>query len=116
MATQPQVLGLSAVAGGVELELRIPPELDYLPDHFPRFPMVPGVVQLDWAIAFGRQHLGIDGEFRGIAGLKFQHPLLPRATVTLTLGGDGTELSFAYRTGARPCSSGRVQFAATGAA
>ena len=112
MATQPEVLGLSTVAGGVELNLRIPADLDCLPDHFPRFPMVPGVVQLDWAIGFGRQHLGVSGEFRGIAGLKFQHPLLPRAAVTLALSASGDELKFSYRTRERTCSSGRVQFAA----
>lgn len=111
MATRPEVLGLRPMTGGIELQLRVPHDLDYLPDHFPRFPMVPGVVQLDWAIGFGRQHLGLSGEFRGIAGLKFQHPLLPRAAVTLTLRATGTELDFAYRSGERPCSSGRVQFA-----
>ena len=110
MATQPEVLGLSSVAGIVELKLRIPADLDCLPDHFPRLPMVPGVVQLDWAIGFGRRHLGVKGEFRGIAGLKFQHPLLPRASVTLTLSTSGDELSFAYRNAERTCSSGRVQF------
>ena len=110
MATQPEVLGIRAVDGRVELKLRIPADLDCLPDHFPRFPMVPGVVQLDWAIGFGRAHLGVKGEFRGIDGLKFQHPLLPHAAVTLTLSASGGELSFAYRGAERPCSSGRLQF------
>ena len=111
MATQPDVLGVSRVPGGVELALRIPADLSYLPDHFPRFPMVPGVVQLDWAIGFGREHLGIGGEFRGIANLKFQHPLLPKAAITLSLTGSGNEIAFAYRNAERPCSSGRVKFA-----
>jgi len=111
MATQPEVLGVSRVPGGVELALRIPADLDYFPEHFPRFPMLPGVVQLDWVIGFGREHLGVTGEFRGIANLKFQHPLLPRAAVTLRLTGAGHEIAFAYRHAERPCSSGRVRFA-----
>ena len=111
MATQPEVLGVSRVPGGVELALRIPADLDCLPDHFPRLPMVPGVVQLDWAIGFGREHLGVTGAFRALVNLKYQHPLLPKAAITLSLTGGGQELGFAYRNGARPCSSGRVQFA-----
>jgi 3-hydroxymyristoyl/3-hydroxydecanoyl-(acyl carrier protein) dehydratase len=108
MTTQPEVLGVSAVAGGVELALRIPEALDYLPDHFPRFAMVPGVVQLDWAVRYAREHLAVAGEFRGLAGLKFQHPLLPRAQVTLRLSREGEALAFAYRMGEQPCSGGRI--------
>lgn len=111
MTPQPEVLGASTVDGAVELALRIPPGLPFFPDHFPRQPMVPGVVQLDWAISLGRAHLGFGGDFRGLAGLKFQHPLLPGAQVTLRLAHAGGELSFAYRTAARPCSSGRIRFA-----
>jgi 3-hydroxymyristoyl/3-hydroxydecanoyl-(acyl carrier protein) dehydratase len=110
MTTQPEVLGVSRFDGGVELALRIPDDLAYLPDHFPAAPMVPGVVQVDWAIAYGRAHLPLAGEFRGVSGLKFQQPLRPGAHVTLRLTADGGALAFAYRRGDAPCSAGRVQF------
>jgi len=85
MTTRPEVLQVERMPDGVRLELRIPGQLAYLPDHFPRFPMVPGVVQLAWAFGFAKEHLGVTAPFRRIAALKFQHPLLPKDRAQLQL-------------------------------
>lgn len=115
MTTEPEVLGISRFDDGVELSLRIPPELECLPDHFPRAAMVPGVVQVDWAIVYGRAHLPLAGEFCGVTGLKFQQPLRPGARVTLRLSAVGGALAFAYLREGAACSAGRVLFAPAGA-
>lgn len=111
MTTHPQVLAVRRGEGGVELDLHVPARLSWFPHHFPRFHMLPGVVQTAWAIAFARQHLGLTGSFRRLTGLKFQHPILPAERVTLNLGSPAAgELVFAYRNGGRACSGGRIQF------
>jgi 3-hydroxymyristoyl/3-hydroxydecanoyl-(acyl carrier protein) dehydratase len=116
MTARPEILEVERIADGVRLELRIPSDLRYLPDHFPRFRMVPGVVQLAWAFAYAAEHLGATAPFRRIAALKFQHPLLPgdRARLRLTRVAGG-EVAFAYEKGERACSGGRIVFAAPGA-
>lgn len=112
MESLPQVLSVRSAGDGVELELAVPASLTWFPDHFPRLAMLPGVVQLDWAIRYGREHLRVDGAFRRVTGLKFLHPILPGARVTLALAsGKAGEIVFAYRRGERPCSLGRVVFA-----
>lgn len=111
MTSRPEVLALRRSGPGFELDLRIPPALTYFADHFPRFPMLPGVVQLDWAIAYGREHLDLPGGFRGFGNLKFQHPILPGARITLELATEKPgELSFTYRNAQRTCSSGTILF------
>lgn len=112
MESLPAVISVRSAGDGVELDLAVPPTLAWFPDHFPRFAMLPGVVQLEWAIRYGREHLGVGGTFRRVAGLKFLHPILPGARVTLALNrGKPGEIAFAYRRGERPCSHGRVVFA-----
>jgi 3-hydroxymyristoyl/3-hydroxydecanoyl-(acyl carrier protein) dehydratase len=112
VTTRPEVLGVESLPQGVRLELRIPRQLAYFPDHFPRFPMVPGVVQLAWAVAYGAEHLGLKQPFKRIAALKFQHPMLPgdAAQLVLTRSAAG-DLSFSYEKAGRPCSAGRIVFA-----
>lgn len=112
MTTRPEVLAVERTADGVRLDLRIPAALAYFPDHFPRFPMVPGVVQLAWAVAYAAEHLGLGAPFSRLSALKFQHPLLPRDRASLLLTrGAPNEFSFAYEKAGRACSGGRISLA-----
>lgn len=115
MTTQPQVLSVRRSGNAVELDLQVPAALAYFPGHFPRFAMLPGVVQLDWAIALAREHLAPKGAFRKLTGLKFQHPILPDTNVTLSLDSAANgEIVFAYVSATRACSGGRIVFGAAG--
>ena len=110
MNPQPQVRAVRRSADGIELDLFVPGSLNFFPDHFPRIAILPGVVQIDWAITLGRAHFDVAGEFRGLRAIKFLHPILPETTVTLALSRSPGELAFAYRTPERAYSSGRALF------
>ena len=111
MSSQPTVRAVRREGMHAELDLFIPASLDFFADHFPRLAILPGVVQVDWAITLGREHLGLPGAFRGLRNVKFMSPVLPGATLTLSLDRAEHELSFAYRAGERTFSSGRALFA-----
>lgn len=112
MIPQPQVRAVRRSGAAVELDLYVPGSLDFFPDHFPRLGILPGVVQVDWAITLARAHLPVTGAFRGLRALKFLNPILPDSALTLALTQDAPgELSFSYRAGERAYSSGRVRFA-----
>ncbi len=51
----PQPLSLAITESGVSLDLKVSPNLVYFPDHFARYPILPGVVQLAWAEYFAKQ-------------------------------------------------------------
>lgn len=111
MSSQPQVRAVRHSADAVELDLFVARSLDFFPDHFPRLGILPGVVQVDWAITLGRAHFDLAGDFRGLRGLKFQHPIFPDSAVTLALSRVVPgELAFAYRVPTREYSSGRALF------
>ena len=59
------------------LKLRLPAELLYFKGHFPESPILPGVVQIDWAIRYAREIFPLKGDFKGMEALKFQQVLLP---------------------------------------
>lgn len=94
----------------VELDFELPADFEYLPDHFPGQPMLPGVVQIGWALHYAAREWRIEAPFRRLAHLKFLHPIQPGRRVTLSLQRvSATEVSFHYAT-SRACSSGRLLF------
>ena len=112
MTTEPVVIQKRGTPPEAELDLAIPVDLDYCRGHFPNAPVVPGVVQVKWAIDAARRHLGAGGEVVGVEALKFQRVLLPGAfaTLTLTWVAQAHKLSFSYRSDGSGLSSGRLLF------
>jgi hypothetical protein len=94
------------------LELDIHPELEHFRGHFPEAALLPGVVQLDWAIREGARLFGPLGIFRGLRTLKFQRPIVPgmRVTLGLTLLPAQGALAFAYDSAAGRHASGQADF------
>ena len=93
-----------------QLQLAIPPDLAYFSGHFPATPVLPGVVQVDWALALGQQLLELPGRFAGMEVLKFQQLVRPGDRIQLNLRFDvqRQKLYFAYLNDGAPCSSGRI--------
>ena len=104
----------NGAASGVELELRVPADLEYFAGHFPGAPVLPGVVQLDWCLRLARERLGLAGHFRGMEQIKFLAPIGPDAQVTLRLEmrPGGEKLSFGFFVDSKKHSSGTLLFGA----
>ena len=96
----------------VLLELSVPSSLAWFDGHFRQAPILPGVVQVDWAILYGRRHFALPAQFKGINALKFQQVIAPGALVQLELRVDtpGT-LQFRFFSHAGQHAGGRILFA-----
>jgi 3-hydroxymyristoyl/3-hydroxydecanoyl-(acyl carrier protein) dehydratase len=108
----PEIRSVERTSSEVRLHLTISPELRYFDGHFHGCPLLPGIVQVNWAIELGRTHFAIPARFRGLRGVKFMRVILPAALVTLRLeyATDKSALGFAYEFDGGVYSSGTVLF------
>lgn len=99
----------------VVVDLHVAPTLAHFRDHFPGLPILPGVVQIDWAMRLAREHFAIAGAFQMMENVKFSALVLPDARLELTLDWDAERLrlAYSYATRQRKCSSGRIVFSRT---
>jgi acyl-coenzyme A synthetase/AMP-(fatty) acid ligase/3-hydroxymyristoyl/3-hydroxydecanoyl-(acyl carrier protein) dehydratase len=106
----PQVRELEVEAQRVLLEITAPADLLYFDGHFDVAPILPGVVQVDWAIHYGRQYFALPPQFKGINQLKFQQVITPNLPVHLELVHDTSKgnLQFRYLSTVGQHASGRV--------
>ena len=112
-ALLPEVLAVRREgAARVVLDLTVPAWLAYFAGHFPGLPVLPGVVQIDWAARFGHTHLPVEGAFSALENVKFLAPVHPGARLELALGWDAAKrhLEFLFAGGGRTFSSGRIVF------
>jgi 3-hydroxymyristoyl/3-hydroxydecanoyl-(acyl carrier protein) dehydratase len=110
MTGEPIVVAVRVTQPEAAVELEIPADLEYFSGHFAGAPVVPGVVQIKWAVEAARRHLAAGGDVVGMEALKFQRVLRPGAVVTLALkwlAADG-KLYFSYTAAAERYSSGRL--------
>ena len=112
MLVLPDIDALERAQDHLNLRLVIPHTNLYFVGHFPGCPVLPGVVQIGWAIEFARLHIPFSARFRSLAAVKFMRVIQPNDALTLRLAADAAkrELSFEYRLSGEPCSSGRVLF------
>lgn len=96
----------------VLLELTVPRDLLYFNGHFEGSPILPGVVQVDWAIAYGREYFALAPHFLSMHALKFQRVVAPEAVLQLELQHDiqKSSLTFRLTSAAGQHASGRVMF------
>ncbi len=95
------------------LELYVSQQLRCFDGHFHEFPVLPGVAQLDWAVALGRQYCNIAGAFVRLEAIKFHRVYQPGELLTLELSCPlpRESLKFRYASGGEKHSSGRIVFA-----
>jgi acyl-coenzyme A synthetase/AMP-(fatty) acid ligase len=81
--------------------------------HFPGAPILPGVVQLQWAVETARRCFGVAGPVQRLEVLKFQQVIRPETEVTLILrwSAESRSLQFRYESVAGVHAGGRVVFA-----
>jgi len=108
----PQIDSLERTQDNLSLQFVVAPTLEYFDGHFPECALLPGVVQIGWAIEIARAQLPMSGRFRALAAVKFMRVIQPGDAVQLDLSCNASrnELSFEYRSGGTVCSSGRVLF------
>lgn len=109
----PLLLGLNQAENIAELQLKIPGNLIYFPDHFANFPILPGVIQIAWVEHFANLLLGIEpGKFSEIEALKFVKPILPGCELLLVLEWktNNRKLYFYFHSLEQQFSSGRLVY------
>ena len=101
-----------AEAARAQASLALAPELRVFDGHFPGAPILAGVVQVDWAIAFARERFAMPARFIRLDALKFSQPVLPGMHLDLELhwNAAAATLQFEYRSTGGRHSSGRVVF------
>jgi acyl-coenzyme A synthetase/AMP-(fatty) acid ligase/3-hydroxymyristoyl/3-hydroxydecanoyl-(acyl carrier protein) dehydratase len=109
----PELVSQQQVGDELQLELVVPLDLAHFTGHFPGTPILPGVVQVDWAITLGQRLMSLPPRFAGMEVLKFQQLVRPgdRLSLTLRFDQERGKLHFAYRNGDAACSSGRILWA-----
>lgn len=112
--------GLPAVSnerreeGRIELDIEVGADNLWFEGHFPEFAILPGVVQIGWAVHYAHALFGLPTEVRTLEQVKFKRPLLPGARVTLRLAFDAKtrKLRYEYRDAQTSYSSGTLDFGA----
>lgn len=109
--TLPAVLSTRQDSGALTFELDLPGDLPYFDGHFPETPILPAVVQIDWAVKLAREHFGMHERFSSLRALKFTRVVQPPAPLTLELKRlPGRSVEFEYFQHGAPCASGRIEF------
>ena len=111
----PAILRRDRLAQGeASFTLAIGADLPAFQGHFPGDPVLPGVVQVDWAIRLAQETFGPLGGFQGLDQVKFQAAIRPGTEIQLRLSlertATGSRLGFHYLAGTGRLSCGRVLF------
>lgn len=109
------VLGEHREGDTCTIDLELPLDLACFADHFPDAPVLPGVLQVGWALDLAAPRLGTPRTCRAMDGLKFQRLLRPGDRVRLVLrhDPDTRRLHFAYRIDDAPVSSAHLRLDGT---
>ncbi len=110
MMCTPIVRAVAAEPGRVTLQLELPAELPCFRGHYPGFPILAGVVQIDWVMQLAVAHLQCDRPSATDFRIKFKRVITPGTPLTLMLRHDEVRrrLEFVYRSGELIASEGRV--------
>ena len=88
---------------------RVPHGPEWTEGHFPGFPVVPGFVQLAWAIEAAQVLIGVEMPSR-IESLKFREPLRPGDAIVLRVERVTGGAQFSLDRNGSMISSGRLLF------
>ncbi|WP_413282785.1 3-hydroxyacyl-ACP dehydratase [Vibrio sp. MA40-2] len=94
----PRIQDVQISNNKVVLTLFVQSELEYFKGHFEHFPILPGVVQLDWALHFASMYFNSRFELAGMELVKYQQPITPESEVKLEIEWlqDINKLQFKY--------------------
>lgn len=108
----PPVIALRQTAANLlEAELELLPGQSCFHGHFDGWPVLAGVIQIDWVMWLARRHLGCDSTFRALQSIKFLQLIRPPLTPVLSIEyqrGRGL-IRFTYRHGDTTLSNGIIR-------
>lgn len=98
--------------GSVTIEVDVPADCSWLEGHFPGRPVLPGVVQVRWALQLAGQVWPNLDSVVALNNVKFLNPVLPPVRLRLELqwNAETARLDFAWHQDTQRCSQGRVVF------
>lgn len=110
----PHLCLLEKDAARILLQVGLPTDLFYFEGHFDIVSILPGVVQVDWAIKNARKYFEMLPQFRAIHVLKFERVIRVDTVLFLELIYDKEKgnLNFRYYSPNGQHSSGRIVFVA----
>ncbi len=95
--TLPELLELTFADGFCERKVKVPENLGSLEGHFPNFPVVPAVVQIQWVMNVAGELLGEAVVLERIEALKFKEPLRPGQIFRLRVELSAARAAFEFR-------------------
>ena len=80
------------------MKLIIEPDLFWFKGHFEKYPILAGVVQVDWVIHYFHEFMNADKIFDGLVNVKFQQPIIPNEEIILSIeyGKEKNYVTFQY--------------------
>jgi 3-hydroxyacyl-[acyl-carrier-protein] dehydratase len=107
-------LAFDADAPSLNCSFLVPADLAIFRGHFPGVPIVPGVMQVGWAVELARAHGLVTGPCTGIITAKFRRLVMPgmRLVARLEPSARAGQLHFKYECDGAVVSTGRLQFGA----
>ncbi len=110
---RPQPEWGAADAAHATARIAVDANLAVFDGHFPDQPVLPGIAQVDWAIAWGRERFGVSAPFLRLEALKFPLPVAPgdRLDAEWHWNAETATLRFELRSAQGVHSSGRAVFA-----
>lgn len=80
----------------VVIKVSIPSDSDYFDGHFPDFPILPAVAQVDLVVHFASEYFGIPIGVKEIKRIKFSEKILPDSVLLFKIRFDSekSKLSF----------------------
>lgn len=94
---RPALIDVKQDQGRLDLGLLVTPDLAGFIGHFPDLPILPGVVQLDWAVHYAQEFLQLDAPVVRVERLKFTCPISPATQLRLSLDYDARKSSVEFR-------------------
>ncbi len=109
---QPDVLAEWRDADFALLELYVPATLVHFDGHFPGMPILPGVVQIDWAVRYAAHYFSMDTWFQALDQVKFFSMVRPNTMLRLALTHDASRarVEFRYYADKQVYASGRIVY------
>jgi 3-hydroxymyristoyl/3-hydroxydecanoyl-(acyl carrier protein) dehydratase len=110
----PRVLTATVDRPNVCFGLEVSQDLSWFRGHFPDMPILPGVVQLHWAVIVARAVFELPDSPLEVKRLKFKNVVIPPQVLELSVSVHASkEVQFEFYSPDEQYSQGRLVFAAS---